>query len=139
MPSPAITSHAPMSPAEVSGVVGDDGGRDTTLQTSASRAYSSSDEEEAARAGKRSKTEEQSFIDTEDPISGVDFDDDDDEDDFVKGDLDDDDDDSNPSSPPTLLGRYRSQQAQKEPLNLGASSSASLASFSIASIMGGAD
>ncbi|ROT62931.1 putative protein sister of odd and bowel [Penaeus vannamei] len=45
---------------------------------------------------------------------------------------------TNPSSPPTLLGRFRSE-AQKEPLNLGASSSASLASFSIASIMGGAD
>ena len=77
--------------------------------------------------------------------SGVDFDDDeeddDDDDDFGKDDLlvdDDDDDDSNHSSPPTLLGRFRSDQ-QKEPLNLGASTSASLASFSIASIMGGAD
>lgn len=78
------------------------------------------------------------YADADDPINSADFDDDD-EDDFGKEDLvDDDDDDSNPSSPPTLLGRFRSE-AQKEPLNLGASSSASLASFSIASIMGGAD
>ncbi|KAG7165426.1 putative sister of odd and bowel-like [Homarus americanus] len=83
------------------------------------------------------------FPDTEDSVAGVDFDDDDDEDDdvdFGKDDLaeEDDDDDSNHSSPPTLLGRFRSQ-TQKESLNLGASTSASLASFSIASIMGGGD
>ncbi|XP_037793762.1 LOW QUALITY PROTEIN: protein bowel-like [Penaeus monodon] len=135
MPSPPAVSV--LSPAVVAGAAGDDEAeRDGAL--AAPRTYSSSsDEEEIARAGKRSKMDA-AYADADDPINSADFDDDD-EDDFGKEDLvDDDDDDSNPSSPPTLLGRFRSE-AQKEPLNLGASSSASLASFSIASIMGGAD
>ncbi|XP_064114013.1 protein bowel-like [Macrobrachium nipponense] len=144
LPSPAATLHHRPTTLSPTGVPGPAGDEDDIERSSgvlhSARSYSS-DEEEAARAGKRSKTD-QALGDIDDPISSVDFDDDedDDEDDFTKDDLDDDDDDdSNHSSPPTLLGRFRSQ-AQKEALNLGASSStASLASFSIASIMGGAE
>ncbi|XP_068227534.1 uncharacterized protein [Palaemon carinicauda] len=141
--SAADLQHLPstLSPAGIAGPTGGDeeDSEINSLALHSARSYSS-DEEEAARAGKRTKTET-SIGDADDPISSVDFEDDedDDEDDFTKDDVEDDDDNSNPSSPPTLLERFRSQQ-QTEALNIGASSStASLASFSIASIMGGAE
>ncbi|CAL4122294.1 unnamed protein product, partial [Meganyctiphanes norvegica] len=106
------------------------------------RANSSSDEDESTnRAGKRSKIED-TFIDADDSLNNdyedVDDDDDDDDDDFSKDVVDDD---SDNSSSPTLLGRFRSTETNKSPISQlrDSGASSSLASFSIASIMGGAD